>query len=463
MKIFVVGAGQVGVTVVEALHHEHQLTVVDLDRGRLSSLTRRFDVGTVDGNAASRRTLQDAGVQHADLFIACTSRDEINIVSATFAKRLSPETTTIVRTTREEYVDIWRERELDIDHVVSSELETAHAVSRLIGIPAARQTDIFADGQVQMVEFDVEGDRARDGAPAEVPLTEAAPEAARRPHDELVGRPLREARIPASSKVASIIRGNRTIVPRGNESILPGDRIVVIGSPDAAREWSRILAHGQRRLDDIVIVGAGQTGVAIARLLIEQRIRVRMVEADAARAREVAEELSEARVFHATGMDPDFIGRERIGNARAAVFAMPDDAKNLYAATLAKLHGVAFTVAIVHDPLASDIFERAGVDVAVNPRTVTAEEIVRHAHDPRVRQLAMLEGDRYEVLDITVRDESELCGTPFKELPMTGSLIGAIVRNGAAIFPHGDDVLEPGDRVIVFTESSRVPQVERAL
>ncbi|MDQ4082715.1 MAG: NAD-binding protein, partial [Actinomycetota bacterium] len=351
------------------------------------------------------------------------------------------------------------ERELDIDHVVSSELETAHAVSRLIGIPAARQTDIFAEGQVQMVEFDVE----RDGADVGARRSSLVPKAGEGAANDLIGRPLREAKVPPESKVASIIRGDRTIVPRGDAAILPGDRIVVIGSPAAAREWSRILAHDARRLDDVVIVGAGMTGVAIARILLEQEIRVRLVEADAARAREVAEELPDVRVFHATGFDPDFIARERIGKAGAAVFAMPEDAKNLYGATLAKLHGVAFTVAIVHDPLAAEVFERAGVDVAVNPRTVTAEEIVRFAHDPRVRQLAMLEGDRFEVLDITVRPESKLAGTPFRELPMTGSLIGAIVRDGRAIFPHGEDVLEPGDRAIIFTESSRVPQVERVL
>jgi trk system potassium uptake protein TrkA len=127
------------------------------------------------------------------------------------------------------------------------------------------------------------------------------------------------------------------------------------------------------------------------------------------------------------------------------------------------LHGVSFTVAVVHDPIAAEVVERAGVDVAVNPRVVTAEEIVRWAHDPRVRQLSMLEGDRFEVLDITVREESKLVHKPFKELPMTGSLIGAIVRDGTAIFPHGDDQLEPGDRAIIFTESARVPEVERAL
>jgi trk system potassium uptake protein len=188
-----------------------------------------------------------------------------------------------------------------------------------------------------------------------------------------------------------------------------------------------------------------------------------MIESNRERAREVAELLPHARVFHATGVDPDFLERERIGHSRAAIFAMRDDAKNHYAATLAKLHGVKFTIAITHDAVSAAVFERAGVDVALNPRIVTAEEIVRFAHDPRTRQVAMLEEDRYEILDITVREESKLVRTPFRELPITGSIIGAIVRDGRAIFPHGDDVMQPGDRVIIFTESSRVAEVERRL
>ena len=450
MKIVVVGAGQVGSAVVDALHDEHELTVVDLDPARLNALSYRYDVVSVVGNGASRRTLREAGIDAGDLVMACTSRDEVNIVSSMFAKKLSPATTTIVRTTNVEYLEIWRERELDIDFMVSSELEAAHAIARIVGIPAARQTDVFADGLVQMVEFDVEpvgGNGARAAG-----------------HDpELVGPPLREARIPADSKVASIIRGDRVLIPRGNESILPGDRVVVIGSPQAAKEWSRMMQGTKAEVDDVVIFGAGATGVAVARALLEQGIGVRLIEASAERARVVAEELSDARVYHATGIDPEFLQRERIGQAHAAIFAMREDAKNLYASTLAKVHGVQYTIAIVHDEISEEVFGAAGIDVAVNPRTVTAEEMVRFAHDPRVRQLAMLEGDRFEVLDITVRKESELCGKPFRELPMTGSLIGALVRDGRAIFPRGDDVLMPGDRAIIFTESSRVPRVEKVL
>ena len=442
VKILVIGAGQVGTTIIEALAAEHEITVVDTDPVRLSTLAYRHDVLTHEGNGASRRALQEAGIADANLVIACTQRDEVNIVAGILAERLAPHARTIVRTQNVEYLEVWRERQLDVDFVVSSELETANAIARVVGIPAARQTDVFAEGQVLMVEFDV-------------PVS-AQP-------DETIGKALKEAVIPVDSKVASIIRGDRVIVPRGDESIQPGDRVVVIGSPDAARTWSQIFTHSRGRVDDIVLFGAGDTGVAIARVLLEEGARVRIVEANVERARFVAEELPDARVFHATGMDEDFLVRERIGGAEAAIFAMPTDERNLYAATLAKLHGVALTVAVSIDPTSVPVLERAGIDVVVNPRMVTAEEIVRFAHDPRIRQMAMIEGDRFEILDITVRGDSELVGKPFRELPMTGSLIGAIVRDERAIFPHGDDMLQPGDRAIIFAEAARVHQVERAL
>ena len=441
MKIFVIGAGQVGATIVEALHDEHELTVFDLDEERLAAIVQRFDVHTYEGNGASRRVLSEAGINSADLLIACTSRDETNIVAAMISKACSARTTTVVRTTNPEYVEVWREGQLDVDFIVSSEVETAYAISRTIGVPAARQTDTFADGQVQMVEFDVTG--------------KADP--------SLLGTALRETPLPPDSRVAAIIRGNDVVIPRGDEDIRTGDRIVVIGSPQAAKAWGELIAPGKATVRDVVIFGAGRAGIAVARLLIDQGIGVRLIEASRERARYVAAELPEARVYNATGFDSDFLERERIADAQVAVFAMRDDMKNHFAAALAKVHGARFTIAVVHDTPSQEVFEYAGVDVTVNPRQITAEEIVRFAHDPRTQQVVMLEGDRFEVLDITTRRESEYVGLRFKDMPIRGAVIGAIVRNGTAVFPRSDDVLRPGDRVIVFTESQRVPEVEKAL
>ncbi|HXG77636.1 MAG TPA: Trk system potassium transporter TrkA [Gaiellaceae bacterium] len=441
MRVFLIGAGQVGFTVVEALHLEHELTVLDTEASRLRAMAERFDVATYEGDGTSRKDLARAGIGSADLVIACTSRDEVNLVAGMFARRETERATTVIRTSNVEYVELWRAGQLDVDFVVSSELETAYAISRIIGVPAARQTDVFAEGQVQIGEFDVE-----DGASSEV-----------------VGVPLRDARIPRDSKVAAIIRGAETLLPGGDDRILPGDRIVVIGSPQAAKEWSALLWPGGGTVSDVVVFGAGRVGSAIARVLLEQGIGVRLIDASREQARRAAEAFPKARVYHATGVDPDFLERERIGNAQAGIFAMRDDAKNQYAASLAKVHGIPFTIAIAHEAVSVAAFEQAGIDVSVNPRAVTAEEIVRFAHDPRTKQVVMLEGNRYEILDVTTRETSRYVGTKFRDMPVHGALIGAIVRNGSAIFPHGDDVLQVGDRVIVFTEAANAPWVIEAL
>jgi trk system potassium uptake protein TrkA len=441
VKIFVIGAGQVGFAVVEALHDEHDITVLDTEVSRLQALTGRYDVATFEGDGTSRRDLAAAGVKGSDLVIACTSRDEVNLVSGMFARREARDATTVIRTANVEYVELWREGQLDVDFVVSSELETAHAISRIIGVPAARQTDVFAEGQVQLVEFEVENGVA----------------------PEVVGVPLRDAKFPRDSKVAAIIRGDGMRLPGGDDRIGPGDRIVVIGSPEAAQAWSALLAPEEALVRDVVIFGAGRVGTAIARMLLDQGINVRMIEISRERARQVAESLPEARIYNATGIDPDFLERERIGHAHAAIFAMRDDAKNLYAASLAGVHGVKFLISIAHEAVSVEAFEHAGIDVSVNPRGVTAEEIIRFAHDPRTKQVALLEGNRYEVIDVTLKDTSEYIGKRFKEMPIRGALIGAVVRDGTAIFPHRDDILEAGDRVIVFTQAADADRVVKAL
>jgi trk system potassium uptake protein TrkA len=440
LNVVVIGAGQVGSRIVEQLHTDHSVTVIDADPEALRSLGAETDVLAVVGDAASRRTLMEAHVADADLTITCTQRDEVNIVAALFAKRLSGGLT-VVRVSNTEYLDVWRAGDLEFDLMVSPPLETANAVTQITGVPAARQTDMFADGRVQMVEFDI---------PIEHPT------------DAVVGVPLKEARLPHDCKVASIIRPDGVVIPRGDDVIMPGDRIVVIGSPESARSWST-LVEGRPTIDSVVIIGGGRIGGTVAAQLAKNGVHVRVIEARYGRAEKVAEALPDVRVLHGDGTDPDFLRRENIGHSDAVVCALPSDAENLMAAALAHSLEVALTIGIVTRPSSSRIFEQAGVDVVLNPRTVTAEEIIRFTRDPRTLSVAFLEEDRAEVLEIEVRPSSPLIDVPFRELPITDSIIGAIIRDGSIIFPHGDDRLAGGDRVVVFTKTARVESVEEAL
>jgi trk system potassium uptake protein TrkA len=441
VRVFVIGAGLVGSAVVEALHDAHSLTVLDVDSARVRALGQRYDIVTIAADAASRRQLDAAGVGDSELVIACTSRDEVNLVAAALARMEAPRATTVVRTSSAEFVEVWREGGLDVDFVVSTELETARAVVDAVGLPSARRTDTFAGGQVQVVELDV----AEGASPV------------------VVGRELRRAHVPRDSRVVAVLRGDSAELPQADTVLRAGDRVVLTATPDAAREWCRLVTPPRKPVTDVVVFGAGMLGVPIAQALRAEGIGVRVLEPDTRRAELVAERLEGIRVYATSGLDGEFLERERIGSADAGVYTMREDALNLYAATLVRSRGVPFSIALAHDQVSAEVYDAAGIDVAVDPRGVTAEEIVRFAHDPRTHQVVMLENDRFEILDVTTRPESDFVGLKIGEMPVRGALIGAIVREGQAIFPHGDEVLRAGDRVIVFTESARAGEVERLL
>jgi trk system potassium uptake protein len=440
MRVIVVGAGAVGRTAVESLHEHHECTVVDLDAARLKEVSDSLDVRVVRGDGAGREALQAAEVKRADLVLACMPRDEANLVTAILVRRLSG-ARTVIRTHDTAYLETWRGGDLDVDFIVSSELEAANAVARLVGVPGARQSDFFLDGEVQVLQFDV----SRRAAPA------------------FCGRALAEAGLPGESRVAGIFRDGHQVMPSARERLLAGDRVIVVASRAGARAWSRLLVSRDDVVNEAAVFGGARMSATIARVMLDRGIHVWLVESDRKRADELAQGLPDARVFHASAFDRAFLRRERVGDATAAVFALGSDSQGLYAAVLAKVHGVRFTIVVLVDPGAAEVLHAADVDATIDPAAETAEVMVRFAHDPRTRQIAMVDDDRFEVLDIAVRPDSRLAGRPLAELPPTTSVIGAIVRDGAVVFPRGEEQLQAGDRVIVLAERRRVGDVERAL
>ncbi len=441
VRILVIGAGQVGTAVVESLHEQHDVTVVDLNTARLNALSYRYDILTVEGNGASRAVLVRAGIRGTDLVIASTDRDEVNIVAALQARSLCSGRV-IARTQSAEYLEAWRQGQFDVDFMVSSEIEIAQAVARAVGMPAAVQTDVFAGGRVEMVEFVLDAEHG----------------------SSLVGRTVAEADVPAESVLASIIRGDRVLIPGGRDRFEDDDRIVVIASPAAAKEWAqRLSTREERGIEQVVIAGGGATGRQIARYLSRLELRVRVIEIDPVRARLCAEELADVEVFNADAADPEFLARENIGLADAIVCCTDDDGRDLLIALLARSLGTRMTIAVVGNPDYVGIFGKSGIDLALNQRSVTAEEIVRFTHDPRTQAFAMVEHDLAEVIEIEISADSPFIGRPFRERPLEGAIVGAIIRGEQVIFPRGDDELQAGDRAIIVADTKRVAELERTL
>ncbi|WP_049898748.1 Trk system potassium transporter TrkA [Halococcus agarilyticus] len=440
MNVVIVGAGEVGSSIAASLDEDHEVVVIDNDAERVENLTYSLDVLPVEGDGASLSTLQEADVEAADLLIASTDDDETNIVACATAKTVG-DAFTIARVKRSDYRDTWQQfgGAFDVDFMVSSNLRAAETIVRVIGLPAARDVDVFAEGRVVMAEF-----RVPEGSP-------------------VAGQTVTETDRFPDLRVAAVIRDDDIVIPEGETTIEVGDELVVIGSPDDTRTFAGDLAPDRTMDDrDIVILGGSEIAVETARMLEERGHRPRLVERDPDRARELAETLDTATVMENDPTDREFLDRENVGDADVVIAALETDGKNLLASLLASRIGVGQTVSLVETAEDTRLFEEVGVNAAVNPRDVTAEEIIRFTQTGRPENVALVDHDRAEILEIEVDEDSVLAGRPIREsaadLP-AGTTVGAITRDRTLVTPQGDTVVEVGDHVVAFAETDSVDTV----
>ncbi|MFB6083541.1 MAG: Trk system potassium transporter TrkA [Halorientalis sp.] len=443
MRVIIVGAGQVGSTIAAELADIHDVVVIDVDPDRVDALTYDVDVLAVEGDGAELATLREAGLAEADMLIASTDDDETNIVVSGTAKTAA-DAFTIARVKNTKFLRTWRQAEgaFGVDHMVGTNLLTAKTVVRVIGLPAARDAETFADGRIQMAEFAV---------PEDTPVA---------------NQTVREADRFESLTFAAILGEDDVVIPRGDTVIEPGSDVVVIGSPDSVRQFGAALVPDADGVDDVFVVGGSDIGYHTARLLEEQGLTPRLIERDPDRARELAEELTGTTVLESDATDREFLERENIDEADAVVAALDSDEKSLLSGLLAKRLGASRAIAVVDNGEYVELFEEVGIDVAVNPREATAEEITRFTREQHAENVAIIESDRAEVLEIEVDDESVLVDRAIREsiadLP-DGVVVGSISRAGELIKPRGDTVIEVDDHVVVFVDADVIEEATSLL
>ena len=447
MRILIVGAGEVGSSIAGNLADSHEVVVVDLDGDRVEALQYEHDVLGIAGDGTNLDVLDEADVAAADIVIAVTNDEETNLIVCATAKTRS-EAFTIARVEQTNYLDTWEAHEgaFGVDFLVCSDLLTAEAIVRVVGLPSAHEVDQFADGRVEMAEFDV---------PEESPLA---------------GQTVAEAdRFDELTFVAiDTEAGNGTHIADGDTVIEPGGRVIVVGRPSSVREFARALCDGDHldEVDDIVVVGGSTTGELTAQLLVDRGFAPRIVEVDAERARELAERVPEATILSHDATDPEFLMREHVQDADVVVTTLGTDERSLLAALLAKRVGADRAVAVVDQPRYVDLFETVGIDVAVNPRSVTAAEITRFTRERRAENIVLVGSGGAEVLEVEIDDESVLAGRTIQDgvadLP-EGVVVGAITRNGDLVTPRGDTVVEVGDHVVAFAQADAIEEVTSKL
>lgn len=441
MKILIVGAGEVGSNIATSLSDDHDVVVIDTDPETIEQLTYSTDVLAIQGDGTSLDTLEQAGLEEADMLIASTDDDKANIVTCGTAKTVS-DAFTIARVRSRNFYQTWElsEGAFGVDFMVSTNLLTADNVGRVIGLPAAVDVATFAGGLVQMAEFEVTRE------------------------NELVGQTVAEAGRFESLTLAALARDGDVIIPDGATSIKSGDRIIIIGEPTSIQMFSRTVAPPNipDESDEIVIVGGSDIGYNTARRLEEQGLESRLIEQDADRARELAESLPNTLILNNDATDSEFLLRENIDQVGTLIIATDSDEKNLLVSLLAKNIGVQRTVTIVEDGEYAPLFEAVGIDVAINPQEVTAEEIIRLTQQRQIENLSLIEDRQAEVIELEIDEDSILVNRPIEEsttdLP-SALVIGAVTRDHEFIVPRGDTVIESGDHVVLFVSTDIASEV----
>jgi trk system potassium uptake protein TrkA len=468
MKIIILGAGQVGRTAAYHLAREeaNDVTVVDLDEGLLRDLQDRIDIRTVQGNAASPRTLETAGARSADMIVALTNSDETNMVACHVAWSLFGTRTKIARIRSRDYTrhgNLFVATEAPpgaggdglpanltagplgfaIDMYLSPEEAVTAYIERLIRYPGALQIVNFAENRVRLV-----GLKALKGG-------------------ALVGRPIRELKThmrSSEARVAAMYRKGESIEPEGDTEILDGDEVFFV----AATQDIRVVMREMQKLEDpvkrVVIAGGGNIGFRLAQTL-EDENQVKVIERDSKRARRISEQLRNTIVLVGDAADEELLVEENIDSVDVFCALTNSEEANILSAMLAKRLGARRVMALISRPAYADLTQIGSIDVAISPQTVTIGSLLAYVRRGDVVQVHSLRRGSAEAMETIAHGlrGGKVVGRPIQDIRLPeGAKIVTLVRGEQVIMAHHDTVVENGDHVILFLSDKRhVEQVER--
>ncbi|HLT63056.1 MAG TPA: Trk system potassium transporter TrkA [Pseudohongiella sp.] len=448
MKIIILGCNQVGISLAENLSSEaNDITVVDPDGDSLRELKDRLDVGITQGWPSHPDVLRAAGADDADMVIAVTENDEVNMVACQIAYTVFKTPKKICRLRSASYIaqeNLFRNEAIPLDVVISPELLVSNYIKRLIDLPGSLQVLDFAGGNAQLV-----GVRAYYGGP-------------------LVGQELRFLRehMPnVDARVAAIFRRNRAITPEGSTVIEADDEVFFI----AAAKNIRAVIGELRRLDKpykrLMIAGGGNIGMRLAEAL-EQKYQVKVIEHNPGRCAYLSEYLNRAIVLNGASSDKQLLLEEGIEDTDVFLALTNDDEANIMSSMLAKRLGAHKVMCLINNPAYVDLVQGGEIDIAISPQQASIGSLLTHVRRGDIVNVHSLRRGAAEALEAIAHGDShssKVVGRAIEDIDLPpGTTIGAIVRNDEVLIAHDDIVIESEDHVILFlTDKKQIPEVER--
>lgn len=453
MKVIVCGAGQVGSTIARHLATEGiDVTVIDSSVEQARRADESYDVRSIVGHAAHPEVLERAGARSADMLIAVTRFDEVNMVACQVAYSLFRVGRRIARLRHHGYLEpIWKglyaAEQLPIDVIISPEIEVAKGIARRLKTPGAFDTVALADGRVQLL-----GIHCNTGRCA------------------FVGRRLDELNSFAPGLgvvVVAIIRDGKAVAPRGTERIEEGDDVYVVTEPSRIDGVMRFFGHEEQVARRLLIIGGGNVGLTLARRIIEESpgVSLKIIENSRERAEFVSREIGrDAVVLHGDALDREMLEQANVSSAETVVAVTNDDETNIFSSVLSKREGCQRAITLVNKTSYGPILPALGIDAVVSPNAITISTILRHVRHRSVSALYTLHQDFGEVIEATAQVGSRLVSGRLQEIGLPdGMLIGAIVRNGGVEIPTGSSRVEPGDSVIAMVTYKALRKAEAML
>lgn len=442
MYSIIIGAGKVGFSIAQLLSLEnHDVVVIEQDEERLNKVEEALDVQLINGSGASWAVLEAAGVKKADMLVAVTELDELNMIACLQAKQYGVKTT-VARVRNPEYMEIPHfspEALLGIDLIINPERVTAIEIAKIVKNPEALNVDYYADGRVQLIELIINEDSPVAGVQLKFLNT-------------------------SQYVIVAISRKCRMIVPRGDDKIYSGDHIYVMANTSNMPEVLKSLGIKRKKIEHVCILGAGRTGFYLAHIIEKHKIPVstKIIEKDLKRAREVSSKLNHTLVINGDGSDLNFLQSENIGQSDILVAVTDDDKLNLLSSLIAKNLGVSKTIAKIKRSDIMPLMEQIGIDVVFSPRILTAGAILKYIRRGDIVSVTVLGEERAEMIEMVAKPGSSAINKALHKIKFPiGSVIGAIVRDDKVIIPSGDATIKANDLLMVFTLSKSIHKVEK--
>lgn len=448
MKIIVVGVGKVGYTIAEQLVAEkHDVTVIDTDAAALETTMEAIDVFCVRGNGASVATLTEAGAKEANMLIAFTENDEVNLLSCLIAKKLGVENA-LARIRNPEYYEGIRliKNDIGLSLAVNPELECAKEVSRVLDLTAATNVELFSKGKVELLSFVADETNAMCGGEIS--------ELSRKLSSEVL--------------VCAVERGDKVYIPKGNFVIMPGDVVSIITPSGNGGNFLRQVGMPGSNVKRVMIVGGNRTGYYLAKRLIESGRSVTIFEADKTKAENLCVQLPKANVINGDGTDPVLLREEGLETTDAICGLMGIDEENILLSLYARGEAPAIkTITKVNRKSLRDVTKKLDIGSVVSSLQVTAGIVLRYVRavqnsiGSNVLTLHKIVSNKVEALEFRVSEDSEIINTPIESLNFRDELlIACINRDGKIIMPHGRDMFMPGDTVVVVTTAQGLDDLD---